>query len=275
MPKRVATARDFWARNRVSTTQRGDRRRRISQTWRVTFRLLTWNLNGLDDQRLDERTEDAVFIAVTGLTLAQLARGGTTRAAPDVLMFQEVTRHTYKAHLRTHLPRAGYTLYPARPPESETCEIIAVRQPATMSQARSVPLDRSIYGRNLHVVEAARTAGSEVRIRLLTAHFDSGTDESEVRIAEARQTIAEMDDHSVFAGDTNLPSGMPSPSGQRSPTLGRNSAARPTFAIRGKCTATTPGSTASGSATPYTSCRWKPSDRSAQAECHRPITSVC
>jgi endonuclease/exonuclease/phosphatase family metal-dependent hydrolase len=25
-----------------------------------------------------------------------------------------------------------------------------------------------------------------------------------VRIAEARQTIAEMDDHSVFAGDTNL-----------------------------------------------------------------------
>ncbi len=170
----------------------------------MSFRILTWNLNGLDDHRVDERAEAAVFIAVTGLTLTQLARGGTPRSAPDVLMFQEVTRHTYKAHLRTHLPRAGYMLYPARPPESETFEVIAVRQPASVSQARSVPLERSRYGRNLHLVEAEGIARSNDGIRLLTAHFDSGTEESEVRIAESRQTIAAMGDCSVFAGDTNL-----------------------------------------------------------------------
>ena len=170
----------------------------------MTFRILTWNLNGLDDHRVDERAEAAVFIAVTGLTLTQLARGGTTRAAPDVLMFQEVTRHTYKAHLRIHLPKAGYAIYPARPPESETFEVIAVRQPAVISKARSVPLERSLYGRNLHIVEATGVDEFGDGIRLLTAHFDSGTEESEVRIGESRQTIAEMDNHSVFAGDTNL-----------------------------------------------------------------------
>ena len=170
----------------------------------MSLRLLTWNLNGLDDHRVDERTEAAVFLAVTGLTLTQLARGGMTRAAPDVLMFQEVTRHTYTAHLRSHLPRAGYTLYPARPPESETFEVIGVRQPATLGRARSVPLDRSLYGRNLHIVETVGSAGSPDGIRLLTAHFDGGTEESEVRIAESRQAIAEMHEHSVFAGDTNL-----------------------------------------------------------------------
>lgn len=168
------------------------------------FRILTWNLNGLDDHRVDERAEAAVFIAVTGLTLTQLARGGTPRSAPDVLMFQEVTRHTYKAHLRTHLPRAGYTLYPARPPESETFEVIAVRRPAVMSQARSIPLERSRYGRNLHIVEASGVTDTTEAIRLLTGHFDSGVEESEVRIAESRQAIAEMNDHSVFGGDTNL-----------------------------------------------------------------------
>ncbi len=170
----------------------------------MPLRVLTWNLNGLDDHRVDERTEAAVFIAVTGLTLVEIARGQNPRPPPHVLMFQEVTRHTYRAHLHNHLPKADYVLYPTRPPEAETFEVIAVRRPATITSGRSMPLDRSLYARNLHIVDTAGLAADDRAIRLLTAHFDSGTEQGAGRIAASRQAIAEMDDHSLFAGDTNL-----------------------------------------------------------------------
>jgi endonuclease/exonuclease/phosphatase family metal-dependent hydrolase len=166
--------------------------------------VLTWNLNGLDDTKLDERTEAAVFISVTGYTVRQLANGKKPHHAPDVLMFQEVTERTFEAHLNTHLPRGGYTLYPATPPERETFEVIAVRKPAQIIRAQTVPLERSLYGRNLTIVDVDGVPGMTAPIRLLTAHFDSGVEEGPVRVAAAKQVAAAMNERSLFAGDTNM-----------------------------------------------------------------------
>jgi endonuclease/exonuclease/phosphatase family metal-dependent hydrolase len=168
------------------------------------MRVLTWNLNGLDDQKVDERTEAAVFIAVTGLTMRQLASGKTPHHPPDVLLFQEVTERTFEAHLNTHLPRGGYSLYPAVAPEREVFEVVAVRQPARIVTAETVPLERSLYGRNLHVVDVDGLPGIDGPVRFLTAHFDSGVEEGAARIAATRQVAAAMDERSIFGGDTNL-----------------------------------------------------------------------
>lgn len=168
------------------------------------MKLLTWNLNGLDDTKLDERTEAAVFLAVTGRTLRQLAEAKPGHRAPDVLVFQEVVRRTYQAHLRVHLPRAGYVLYPTTPPDREVFEVVAIRQPATVSTALTVPLGQSLYGRCLHIVEVEGAPGMTGAVRILTAHFDSGPTEGRVRVAHGHQVIASMDSRSIFAGDTNL-----------------------------------------------------------------------
>lgn len=168
------------------------------------MKLLTWNLNGLDDTRLDERTEAAVFLAVTGCTLRQLAAGKTSHRAPDVLVLQEVVKRSFEAHLRVHLPRAGYVLYPSVAPGRAVFEVIAVRKPATISTATTVPLEHSLNGRCLHIVEVEGVAGINRGIRVLTAHFDSGPTEGLVRVSAGRQVLAAMDGRSIFAGDTNM-----------------------------------------------------------------------
>ena len=153
---------------------------------------------------MDERTEAAVFLAVTGLTLRQLATGKQGHSPPDVLVFQEVVeRHLY-AHLRVHLPRAGYTLYPSEPPPREVFEVVAVRAPATILANQTVTLEHSLYGRCLHIVDVDGLSNMHGSVRVLTAHFDSGPRQGHVRVAEAHQVISVMHARSVFAGDTNM-----------------------------------------------------------------------
>lgn len=167
-------------------------------------RVLTWNLDGLG-RRADERTEAAVFLAVTGRTLRQIGQGQRpVFPMPDVLLLQEVVDHTYRTHLRAHLPRAGYTLYPTRPPGREPFEVVAVRAPAAVTAARTVALQDSLLGRELHVLDLAGVPGTEGPVRVLTAHFDNGPHEHERRVAQIRQVAAAMDDRSVFGGDANL-----------------------------------------------------------------------
>lgn len=170
-------------------------------------RLLTWNLDGLGRLHVDVRTEAAVFLAITGRTLVELGRGRRpVWSPPDVLLLQEVTHHTFQAHLRPHLGRAGYVLHPAHAPETDHFDVVAVRAPARIVATEDVPLRGSRYGRELRVVDLADAVGG-APVRVITAHFDSGAPQSAVRVDGIRQVdelVAEAGGRAVFGGDANL-----------------------------------------------------------------------
>jgi endonuclease/exonuclease/phosphatase (EEP) superfamily protein YafD len=167
------------------------------------MQLLTWNLNGLDDHHLDDRTEAAVFLAVAGVTLTQLTAGVPATPAPDVIVFQEVVARTFLAHIAPHFRRAGFTLYPETPPDRQVFEVVAVNDSHSIVRANTTPLQHSVYSRQLHTVDIL-PAESAHEISILTAHFDSGAEQSKNRLAQARQVMAMMGRRAIFAGDTNM-----------------------------------------------------------------------
>ena len=165
------------------------------------MRLLTWNLNGLDPTDVDERTEVAVFTAMVGATLDRIAAGAKPWNPPDVLCFQEVTAHTFRAHVQPHLQAGGYTVLPDSAPERQTFEVIGVRSPYVATAHFEGPLVDSVFGRVLHIVDLAGPIGE---VRIATAHFDSGTESGPTRQAQLRQVMEEMGDRGVFGGDANF-----------------------------------------------------------------------
>jgi exonuclease III len=167
------------------------------------MQLLTWNLNGLDDYRLDDRTEAAVFLAIAGVTLSQLTAGVPAIPAPDVIVFQEVVDRTFLAHVAPHLRRAGFSLYPDSPPDRQVFEVVAVNERHSIIRAHTTPLQQSLFGRQLHTVDINPTESAH-EISILTAHFDSGAEQSRNRLAQARQVMGTMGRRSIFAGDTNM-----------------------------------------------------------------------
>lgn len=168
------------------------------------MRLVTWNIAGLDDHALHERTEAAVFVAVMGARLDQVSPDRSDAPdPPDVIVFQEVVARTFKAHVLPHLRAGGYRVVPQVPPDRQTFEVIALRSTVAPRAYHAEPLRDSVYGRVLHVVDADVADGP---IRILTGHLDSGSDADAVRVREAqlRQIAEQLGGHGVFAGDANL-----------------------------------------------------------------------
>ena len=165
------------------------------------MRLVTWNLNGLDDCSLDERTEAAVFISILGARLDQLHAGTRASAPADVIVLQEVVTRTLLAHLKPHLSAGGYIVIPDVAPDRQTFEVIAYREPITLRAYQSEPLVDSIYARVLHIADFDHPDGA---VRVLTAHFDSGTDAAKVRGAQLCQVGERIGVSGIFAGDANL-----------------------------------------------------------------------
>ena len=166
------------------------------------MRLVTWNLNGLDEAHLDERTEAAVFIMILGARLDQLHAGIAGAAPPDVIVLQEVTGRMFSASIARHLPAGGYSVIPVTAPDREVFEVLAFRSSLRLTDYNIVPLVASNYARTLHTLDATDEFGTPLRI--MTAHFDSGTDAAKVRTDQLRQVAARITDRSVFAGDANL-----------------------------------------------------------------------
>jgi endonuclease/exonuclease/phosphatase (EEP) superfamily protein YafD len=72
-----------------------------------------------------------------------------------------------------------------------------------MLETVTVPFEHSQYDRQLHRVVAA-VGPNRQRLRILTAHLDSGTEEGPIRLVQVHQIAAEIDGAALFAGDTNL-----------------------------------------------------------------------
>ncbi len=166
------------------------------------MRFLTWNLNGLDEEHLDDRMEAAVFTAILGARLDQLEAGAAGSLPPDIMVFQEVTRRTFQSQLAKHLPAGGYQIRPSEALDRETFEVIAYREPFTLRTYDAQALVASQYSRFLHIADFDQSDGQSIRI--LTGHFDSGTDSAKIRNAQLRQVNSLLGDRGVFGGDANL-----------------------------------------------------------------------
>lgn len=150
----------------------------------------TWNVNGLDEARLDERTELQC--------LAVLLR----EDRPDVLFLQEVVRRSWHAHWKHHLRAAGYAVTPEDPTATRSTyfALAAVRAELAPTNGRAAPFPGTDMGRALVTVEAGGWL-------FATGHLESGRAASAERVAQLGIVCARLAAHSgpaAFAGDTNL-----------------------------------------------------------------------
>ncbi len=160
------------------------------------LRITTWNLNGLDDARLDERSEAAC--------LRLLLRPDP----PDVVLLQEVVRRSWHAHLKHHFAAAGFRAVPPDPTTSlhEYFVLAFVSGSLTIHGATFEPFGNSSMGRGLLGVEVSKGEGARP-VWVATAHLESGREASDVRVAQlshALRRLLERDGPGVFAGDLNL-----------------------------------------------------------------------
>jgi endonuclease/exonuclease/phosphatase family metal-dependent hydrolase len=161
--------------------------------------LVTWNLNGLEDQHLDERTEAAMGEILLGGDPMAVLTSGRPPVLPDVVLLQEVVERTFQAHVQPHLLAAGFTLVPTEPPARGYFEVAAIRAPRVRS-ARWVAFERTGQGRALLELELASG------VTVMTAHLESLKPSAPVRLEQAAFVLDRLRWRSpaIFAGDTNL-----------------------------------------------------------------------
>ncbi len=162
------------------------------------MKLVSWNLNGLEDKNLDVRTEAAMFQLLLGVPIEQAMSPDFKPDTPDVVLLQEVVSRTFHAHIVPHLSAAGFHIFPNAPSERSYFEIIAVRQPILESSySRFSYTDQ---GRGLSTVTINN-------LTIMTAHMESQKPGASMRMDQAAEVLKLMNDHKgncIFAGDTNL-----------------------------------------------------------------------
>lgn len=162
------------------------------------MKLVTWNLNGLDDKNLDERTEAAMFQILLGAPIEQAMIDGFKLNTPDIVLLQEVVPRTFHAHITPHLKAAGFTIFPKEPSERSYFEVIAVKKPIIESSYTKFSFTEQ--GRGLSKI-------SIDSLTIMTAHLESEKPGKSMRIDQASWILQEMNLHEgscIFAGDTNL-----------------------------------------------------------------------
>ena len=162
------------------------------------MKVISWNLNGLEDEGLDMRTEAAMFEMLLGAPLEQAMVKGFKPNMPDAIMLQEVVPRTFHAHIVPHLKRAGFHIFPEKPSERSYFEVIATRQ--SILESAYTAFEYSDQGRGLSTLKIEG-------LTLMTAHMESQKAGSTMRIEQAKTIIKHMQHCKMpclFAGDTNL-----------------------------------------------------------------------
>lgn len=161
------------------------------------MKLVSWNLNGLEDRNLDMRTEAAMFEILLGAPIEEAIVDGFKANTPDIVVLQEVVERTYHAHIVPHLKAAGFTIYPDAPTERSYFEVIAVRH--KNFEVSYTPFSYSDQGRGLTTLILDD-------LTVMTAHLESMKPGALMRIDQAQFVLDEMSKNAscIFAGDTNL-----------------------------------------------------------------------
>ena len=162
------------------------------------MKLVSWNLNGLEDENLDMRSEAAMFRILLGAPIEHAMNPEFKPDTPDIVLLQEVVERSYHAHVVPHLKAAGFHIFPPTPSERSYFEVIAVRQPIIESDYQT--FDYTDQGRGLSTV-------SIKGLTIMTAHFESQKPGKSMRVDQASSVLKKMNQHAgacIFAGDTNL-----------------------------------------------------------------------
>ncbi len=161
--------------------------------------LVSWNLNGLEDEHLDVRTEAAMFQLLLGVPIEKAAITPNFKPnTPDIVVLQEVVPRTFHAHVTPHLKAAGFSIFPEKPSERSYFEIIAVRHPILETHYSTFSYTQQ--GRGLSTL-------SINELTILTAHLESQKAGASMRVDQAEKILNIMNKHEgtiIFAGDTNL-----------------------------------------------------------------------
>lgn len=162
------------------------------------MQLVSWNLNGLEDGHLDERTEAAMFQILLGAPIEKAMVAGFKPNMPDIIVLQEVVERSFHAHIKKHLKMAGFHLFPDAPTERSYFEIIASREAFEETQYQKFSWTNQGRGLSIGKLESGLT--------IMTAHMESQKPGSLMRIDQAKEILTIMPEHSpcIFAGDTNL-----------------------------------------------------------------------
>ena len=158
-----------------------------------TFRLLTWNIDGLDGRDLEERT-----IAVCQTILLK---------QPDVVYLQEVIKPTL-AILQQKLRSKYHFFVPTNPPEHYFVAIL-VKQDSQLvpGSLSSTTFPGSCMGRQLLELPLSFHG---LELHLMTSHLESMKDYSGERKAQLRTAFGAMVDKlsagktCIFGGDLNV-----------------------------------------------------------------------
>ncbi|MEH6457985.1 MAG: endonuclease/exonuclease/phosphatase family protein [Cocleimonas sp.] len=165
------------------------------------MKIISWNLNGLEDRYLDERTEAAMFQILLGAPIEAVMSEGFKPNSPDIVVLQEVVERTYHAHIVPHFKAAGFSVFPPEPSERSYFEVVAVRckKRSGKIDATYLPFEYSQQGRGLTMLKVNG-------LTVMTAHLESMKPGKAMRIDQAQFILNEMQkyDHCIFAGDTNL-----------------------------------------------------------------------
>lgn len=150
---------------------------------------VTWNVAGLDETDLDERTEAQCFALLLD------------EPRPDVLLLQEVVHRSWHAHWKHHLHHANYRVLPEDPTtDSEYFSLIAVQRAHRVTNSGVQPFVGSQMGRQLLWVEVNGWWVS-------TGHLESGRACADERIRQLDTILCELTQRNspaFFGGDTNL-----------------------------------------------------------------------
>ena len=161
------------------------------------MKLVSWNLNGLEDRELDVRTESAMFQLLLGAPIEAAVLPGFKSNSPDIVLLQEVVERSFYAHIKPHLEAAGFTVYPSEPTERSYFEVMAVKRKILESSFTTFPW--SDQGRGLSMLKVEG-------LTILTAHMESMKLGAKQRIDQGQFIIDLMEKSGscIFAGDTNL-----------------------------------------------------------------------
>ena len=66
----------------------------------ISMKLVSWNLNGLEDREVDLRTESAMIQLLLGAPIEKAILPGFKPNSPDIVLLQEVVERSYFAHVR-------------------------------------------------------------------------------------------------------------------------------------------------------------------------------
>ncbi|XP_030830225.1 tyrosyl-DNA phosphodiesterase 2 [Strongylocentrotus purpuratus] len=154
------------------------------------FRLMSWNIDGLDERNTEERTGAACD------TIMKLA--------PDVVFLQEVvpTTHTLlKARLSSK-----YTIHAANSIGYYTCTLVKNSSESCITTSLVQPFSNTKMGRNLLIVNASY---KNMYLSLMNTHLESTGPAAAERLLQFQQALGEMqiqdpDRVVFFGGDTNL-----------------------------------------------------------------------